>query len=492
MPVAAAILCAGFLSFVTAPVAAQQAEQQQVTLTVYSARPGEADSGFAWVEEERRIALAAGYNRVLWEPLPRSVDPNSVRLTVTKEAGELRTLAQTFLPGLAEGQPLLAALVGKPVRVEPRPARGRLFEGIVVQAAPQLAVRDAQGHVHIFPDLSRVEASAESLPTFRPAVAWEVEADRSGTFPVVARYEASAVGWFADYTVTLAPGPMENQGRLELAGAFLVENRTDLSWSEARLQLVAGEVRRPLPRARPQAQVWQREVMAMAKANDAARAQPVGEYYEYSLPRPVALPAGATLRLDALGVFRDVPYEQEFLCHNPVAEGFGSRGSPVTEREPGAGRTLPVEIFLRFANKKEAKLGIPLPSGVVRVGQRQGEGLGAWRFLGGGDLPHTAAGEEVVLPLGTAFDVVAERRQRDFLLQSEQRRMEEALAIELRNHKAKPVRVRVLETLYRAQQWEIVESTPKFAKKDARTIEFLVDVPAKGATSVSYRVKYTW
>lgn len=97
-----------------------------------------------------------------------------------------------------------------------------------------------------------------------------------------------------------------------------------------------------------------------------------------------------------------------------------------------------------------------------------------------------------MLPLGTAFDVVAERRQRDFLLQSEQRRMEEALAIELRNHKAKPVRVRVLETLYRAQQWEIVESTPKFAKKDARTIEFLVDVPAKGAASVSYRVKYTW
>ncbi len=489
MKLAAATLWAMFLLFATA---ARSAEGQGAALTVYAAAAGDPESGFAWVEEQRSIEVAAGYNRVLWEPLPRAVEPNSVRLAVAKEAGAVRSLAQTFLPGMGEGQPLLAALVGKPVRVEPRPARGRLFEGTLVQAVPQLALRDARGQVHMFPDPGYVQVEADSVPVLRNAVAWEIEAERAGVLPLVVRYETSAVSWSAEYTVTLVPGPKENQGRLELAGAVLLENRTDVSWPEARLQLVAGEVHRALPRTRPRVAVWPREMVAMSKTDDEAKPQPVGEYYEYTLPRPVALPAGARVRLDVLGVFRDVPYEEEFLCRSLVADGIVARSTPVTERGPGAGQIQPVEIFLRFQNKKEQNLGIPLPAGVVRVGQTRGEGLGAWRFLGSSELPHTAAGEDVVLALGTAFDVVAERRQTDFLVQSEQRRMEEAVAIELRNHKERPVRVRVLETLYRAQQWEIVESAPKFTKKDARTLEFLAEVPAKGRASVSYRARYTW
>lgn len=489
MRLAVAAVC---LSFLCLGHAALLAEQVSTVLTVYSARVGEAESSFAWVEERRTVQITRGHNRLLWEALPREVQPGSIRLAVEGDRTKVHPLAQTFFPGIAEGQTLLPELVGQSVRIEPRPPRGRLFEGTLLQATPQVTLRDAQGLVHIFPEVSRVEVSSPETLSLQPKVAWDIEAEQPGVLPVVARYETSGLTWRAEYIATLNPGAVENEGQLQLAGAFLVENGTTVSWSNAQLNLVAGDVRRPFPGARPQTMLWQREVAAMAKANDSSERHPLGEYYEYELSRPVTLPAKATVRLEALGVFSDVPYEQEFLCRNTTLEALAGRGTPVTEREPGAGRALPVEVLLRFRNTKEARLGVPLPGGVLRVGQTRGKGPDAWRFLGGGELPHTAEGEEVVLPLGSAFDVIAVRKEKDFLLESEQRRMEETVSIELRNHKERPVRVRVLETLYRAQQWEITESQPRFAKKDARTVEFKVNVPAKGGTSVTYRVRYTW
>ena len=62
----------------------------------------------------------------------------------------------------------------------------------------------------------------------------------------------------------------------------------------------------------------------------------------------------------------------------------------------------------------------------------------------------------------------------------------------MKNAKDKPVDVDVLEHLFRAANWDIVERSSDFEKRDSSTVAFPVTVPAHGQQQVSYTVHYSW
>jgi hypothetical protein len=113
-------------------------------------------------------------------------------------------------------------------------------------------------------------------------------------------------------------------------------------------------------------------------------------------------------------------------------------------------------------------------------------------FIGEDKIDHTPKDETVRVKLGSAFDVVGERRQVDFAVDTKARWLEEEFEIKLRNHKEQPVEVLVKENLYRWSNWKILTKTHEFTKEDSRTIHFPVKVPKDGETVVKYRVRYTW
>jgi hypothetical protein len=94
--------------------------------------------------------------------------------------------------------------------------------------------------------------------------------------------------------------------------------------------------------------------------------------------------------------------------------------------------------------------------------------------------------------LGSAFDVVGERKQVDFRVDSSAKWVEEEIEVRLRNHKKEAVDVIVKENLYRWTNWQILRSTHKHEKEDARTLHIPVRVEKDGETVVRYRVRYTW
>jgi len=94
--------------------------------------------------------------------------------------------------------------------------------------------------------------------------------------------------------------------------------------------------------------------------------------------------------------------------------------------------------------------------------------------------------------LGSAFDVVGDRRQVDFALDSKAKSMEEEIEVKLRNHKKEPVDVLVRENLFRWTNWTMQSSSAAYEKSDARTLYFAVKVAADGEQNVRYRVRYTW
>ena len=107
-------------------------------------------------------------------------------------------------------------------------------------------------------------------------------------------------------------------------------------------------------------------------------------------------------------------------------------------------------------------------------------------------MDHTPRDETVTVRLGSAFDIVAERRQVAFTVDSKARWMEEEIEVELRNHKSEAVQVQVQESLFRWAGWSIVNASGDWQKLDARRIVFPVKLAADGHGLVHYRVRYSW
>jgi hypothetical protein len=150
-----------------------------------------------------------------------------------------------------------------------------------------------------------------------------------------------------------------------------------------------------------------------------------------------------------------------------------------------------VDVYLEFRNDKAYGLGVPLPAGRIRVSKLDSADS-SLEFIGEDTIDHTPRDEQVRVKLGSAFDVVGERRQVDFSVDSKARWMEEEIEVKLRNHKDQPVEVIVKENLYRWSNWKIVSQTQPYTKEDARTIHFPVKIAKDGESTVRYRVRYSW
>ena len=71
-----------------------------------------------------------------------------------------------------------------------------------------------------------------------------------------------------------------------------------------------------------------------------------------------------------------------------------------------------VQVYYQFRNEEKAGLGMPMPSGVVRV--YQADSKGGVQFVGEDRINHTPKDETLKLKIGNAFDVICERNQTDF------------------------------------------------------------------------------
>ncbi len=111
-------------------------------------------------------------------------------------------------------------------------------------------------------------------------------------------------------------------------------------------------------------------------------------------------------------------------------------------------------------------------------------------FIGEDIIDHTPKNETVRIKLGSAFDVVGERKQVDFAVDSSAKWIEEEIEVKLRNHKEVPVTVLVKENLYRWSNWKIIKKSQDYDKEDARTIYFPVTIAKDGEATVRYRVRY--
>jgi hypothetical protein len=266
-------------------------------------------------------------------------------------------------------------------------------------------------------------------------------------------------------------------------------NQSGAAYPEARLKLIAGDVQR-VQRAQPAPRAELAARAALAK-EDGFVEKAFFEYHLYTLGRTTSLPNNSTKQIELFPTAAGVRCEKK-LVYQGQAQGFVPYGAPMTDRGFGTQSNRKVDVYLRLRNAADNALGMPLPAGRLRVSKLDPASR-SLEFIGEDVVDHTARDETVQVKLGSAFDVVGERRSVEFRLDTTAKWMEEDIEVRVRNQKTdEAVEVIVKETLYRWSAWSLLRRSHEFTREDARTIHFPVKLAPKAEAIVRYTVRYTW
>ncbi len=446
-------------------MAAPAAATDGAGLTIYN-------GGYAMVREARPLALPQGVGEVVIPDLPRETRPE----TVLVRADGMTVLESSFLPGELTPHGLYGQYVGKTVTlVRVNPATGAQTQEPVELLAVNdgLMVRSNGRIERVQPDGTFTRVVLDSAPAGLaavPTLALTVNSRTGGTKPVNLSYLTGGLGWQADYVGSYD----EARGLLMLQGWATLRNDTNTDFRGSRVQLMAGNVNAE--------QRYDRPVMAMAKAQAApvmAEAagpdrESMGDFQLYTLPQPVTLLRNQTRQVSLVAA-QAVKAERSYR--------FELWGPQSYEQARN------VDIRVAFKNAKANGLGEPLPAGTVRLyGQDR---RGNSQFIGEDRVPHTPEGGDVELTLGRAFDVTVKPTQTDRKVLNRADGpplVEWAMSYELKNAKDQVVTVDLRQHGL-SGEWQVLEESRKHERLDSDTIGWKVPVPAKGATTVTVKVR---
>jgi hypothetical protein len=447
--------------------------------------------GYAMVRQERAMRLNAGRSTVRFTDVAALIDPTTVTFTSLSDAAT-RVLEQNFQFDLVSTDKLLLKYLDRTITVDRAVGDdASTVNGTLLSSVDGLVLRGNDGTIHALRNWSGVRFS--ELPgglITKPTLVWDILSPKGGDQRTRVTYQTGGVTWWADYNLVFDEGKDANSGMLDVGAWVSIINQSGVGYPEARLKLIAGDVHRaPQP---PQVLMRQRAMEMAAQSMDAGGFQEKSffEFHLYTLGRRTSLPNNSTKQIELFDQAKQVP-AKKILLYYGLQLGPFFLPDPVTDRQYGVQSNKKVDVYLEFRNEKQHGLGIPLPSGRIRVSKLD-DADGSLEFIGEDTIDHTPKDETVRVKLGSAFDVVGERKQIDFQMDTKSRSMEEEVEIELRNHKDEPVEVIVKENLYRWTTWKLVSKTHEFTKEDARTIHFPVKVAKDGKATVRYRVRYTW
>jgi hypothetical protein len=450
-------------------------------LTVYN-------GNFALVKDTRSIDLRTGVNSIAVEDVAARIDPTSILFKSITSPNSVTILEQNYQYDLISPDNILNKSLGHQVTYT------QFRDNTSIQATGALLSGPANGGVVIKHDNGTIElnpsgtATLDSLPEGlhpKPTLNWLLKSDKSGAQDAQISYITDGLGWKADYVALVN----KDDSMLDLTGWVTLNNESGAIYKDAKLTLMAGDVRRVQP---------QNDFLVSRKVAYAAMAAPEPqfqeksffEYHMYTMERPTTVSNNETKQLSLLNA-ASVPTKKEMI-YDARGDWFRNWWYPGrTDGDPGSGYDTSnyhkVNVVLEVINSKANHMGMPLPKGRVRVYKLDDQG--SQQFIGEDMIDHTPKDEKVRLYVGDAFDVVGDYKRTNYQKISPNV-VEESFEVKVRNHKETPVDVKVVDHVW--SDWTVKAKSQDFVKKDASTIEFPVTVPKDGESTITYTIRTKW
>ncbi len=482
----------------------------QTQLTVYN-------QNFAAVKEKRTLELAKGQNEVRVSDITAHLEPESVVLRDLRRPDSIQILEQNYESDpLSEGL-LLRKSEGRVLDFEitlPQTGEKKILKGKILRSGyvPHTSAFQRYGRQYQYSQMSYASPQGGGQPIvevdgkiqfglpgkaifdaldpkafLKPTLLWRLWSGEAGKHEVEFSYLTGGMRWEANYNA-VAP---EKGDTFDIIGWVTLENMSGKDFENASVKLMAGDVARVATEA-GDLRAFSEVAREAAAGGPAVTERAFEEYHLYTLERPTTVLDREVKQVEFVRA-TNVPAERIYVYDgfkmDPRYRGWDYYNIR-TRPEYGTVSNPKVWVMLEFQNSEKSHLGMPLPRGKVKVYRRDVDGRN--EFIGEDQIDHTPKDETVRLYTGNAFDLVGERRQTGFKLDESRHWADESFEIKVRNHKQEPVKVRVVEHMYRWIQSEITASSMDYVKTDARTVEFRPAIVSGGETIINYTVHYTW
>ena len=485
-----------FVCFLLLCASAWAQQASQPSLTIYN-------QDFAVVRQDVPLDLKAGENQINVSDITMHLEPDSIILRDPSGKHPVTVLEQNYRNDPVTQFSLLALYEGRTIdfelpdhtRVKGKVIRSgfvrqdyfnanRYNQAYPVQEEPIIEIegqlRFGLPGTPIFPDLA-----AEAI--LKPRLEWLIATDKPGKFPAELSYVTGGMSWQADYNI-VAP---EKGDLVDIVGWVTMDNRTGMTFENARIKLMAGDVNKIQP-----GQVAVYAAKAMMSAALDMNGPPVtekafDEYHLYTLERSTTLRDRETKQVEfihAAGVTTKQIYIYEGAKIDLNRYNGWNWENIRNDHSYGTESNPKIWVMREFVNSQANHLGMPLPKGRVRFYRRNDDGQ--VEFTGENTIDHTPKDETIRIYTGNAFDIAGERKRSNYTV--DRNSATETFEIKVRNHKKEAVEVRVVEHLYRGKTWEITTKSDEYKKKDSQTIEFPVTIAPDGEKTITYTAHYTW
>ena len=460
----------------------------QPALTIYN-------QNFAVVRDTVPLDLQSGVNTVRYAGATAQVEPDSVILRDPAGKHSLQILEQNYRNDPVSQELLLSLFEGKTIdfenlRMKDNTQSREIIPGKIIRSGfvpggnPEQPIIEVNGKLQFslpgeprFPDLG-------DDTVLKPAFNWLLQSDKPGKFDAEVGYVTGGFDWSASYNL-VSP---EKGDFVDLVGWITMNNRSGKTFENAKIKLMAGDVNKIQPQARTTFALGAVRALEQSASAHAVTEKTFDEFHLYDIARPTTLHDRETKQVEfvhAEKMFAPTIYvydgasDYRFYGGLNYDQGYGESGNKkiLVQRE--------------FVNAETNQLGIALPAGKLRFYRRDTDGQ--LQFVGENTIDHTPRNETVRVTTGNSFDLVGERKQTNFRVDTGDKWIDESFEIKLRNRKKDtPVEIRVVEHLYRWSNWEITKKSDDFVKKDSQTIEFRIPAKPDEERTVTYTVHYSW
>ena len=442
-------------------------------LTIYN-------GGYAVVRETLPIDLKAGVNQVSFAGVTAQVEADSVILRDIKGIAEFQILEQSYRNDPVSQAMLLSLFEGKTlefVRLETNKP-DRVIVGKVIRSGFVPGGRFVEPIIEVD---GKLQFSLPGSPLFpslgndnvlKPTLNWKLNSASSGKINAEVAYLSNGFTWEASYNLVAT----DKSDLLDVVGWVTMNNQSGMTFTEAKIKLMAGDVNRAQPEYPRVARAMAMNALTIS-ADKVVTEKSFDEFHLYTLGNPATLRDKETKQVEfvrASGVKAERLYVFDGADQN--REGSDSPGK--------------VQVYREFKNSEVNKLGMALPKGKVRFYTQDGDRQ--LEFVGENRIDHTPKDEVIRVLTGNSFDLVGEHRMTNNTEDGANRLATQSFEIKVRNRKKEPVEIHVVEHAARGGNWTLTAQSQPHEKKDATTFEFRVPLKPDEEKVITYTIRYTW
>lgn len=427
---------------------AQEYEHSSLNVTVYN-------SDLGVIKDVRKIDLKKGISHIKITDVAERIDPTSVHI---KFKGTV--IEQNYQYDLVSLTKILEKYIDNDITLtsDKNTIKGKLL------STGNIVLRKEDGSLLMLPKIDDYQIAVGALPEgliTKPTLVWTLESEAAGKQDVELTYQTSGLNWHTEYVALLN----ENDTKMDLKAWVSINNNTGATYKDAKLKLVAGDVNR-VQRYIPEAVMDKNAGSGYDVRGEQFKEKSFFEYHIYNLQRPTTIANNETKQISLFDV-NDIKVIKKYIY-----------------RSGGYYNNSKVAVMVEFENKKENNLGIPMPEGKARLYKSDGESV---EFIGEDMIDHTPKDEKIKLKVGEAFDIVVEDIEQDYKRISDKVH-EHLYEITIKNRKTENITVEVER--YLGYNWEILESSLEYEKKDAQNIIFKVPVDKEKENVLKFKIRY--